>query len=73
MNDHPPRRPDAVTYGILGYAILFLWPIPFLLASVIVAPFVLLFGVERESSLHFWMVGIVAFLLVGGYVGYKSK
>lgn len=73
MNGHPPRRPDAVTYGVLAYAVLFLWPIPFVIASVIVAPFVLIFDIERLSALHWWMVGIVGVFLIAGYVGYKSK
>lgn len=73
MCNRQRREPDGADVGLVLYALMFLIPIVLFIASVIVAPFVFLFGVERESSLHFWLVGIVAFLLVAGYLGYKSE
>ncbi len=72
MNNAPLREPDAATYGALVLALLFIWPIPFFIASVIVAPFMWLFGIEPQSALHWWSVGITGCLLIAAYVGRRA-
>lgn len=63
MCDRPPREPDIGTYGLGLLAILFSLFIPLSIASVIVTPFIILFEIEPQSTIHCWSVGITAFIL----------
>lgn len=72
MNNHPRQGPDAATYGFLAFALLFIWPIPFLIAAAIVAPFVWLFGIEPQSTLHWWAVGIVGCFVIAVFIAWRT-
>lgn len=67
MPNHRRRKPDEATYGFLAFALMFLWPIPFFVAAVIVAPFIWCFGIEPQSSLHWWSVGILGVAMIAGF------
>ena len=72
MNNPRPRGPDAATYGFLAFALLFIWPIPFFIAAIIVAPFAWLFGIELQSTLRWWAVGIVGFLVIAAFIAWRA-
>ncbi|QDS88769.1 hypothetical protein EC9_29630 [Rosistilla ulvae] len=63
MCDRPLREPDSGNYGVGLFVILLSLFIPLSIASVIVTPFMILFEIERQSTIHWWSVGITAFIL----------
>ncbi len=59
----PPRKPDIGNYGVALFVILLWLFIPLSIASVIVTPFMILFEIAPQSTMHWWSVGITAFIL----------
>ena len=73
MNNLPPNRPDAASYGFFWYAVLLLM-IPFgLPACIIVAPFSWYFEMGPGNSVALWAIGIVDVILVFCFLYYLEE